>query len=50
MTSAEIFRTLARVVGQMALHMQVGRVTRQMVIDWADALEGAVRELRRLAK
>lgn len=47
--SAEIFRSIARVVGQMALQMQTSRVSRSMLIAWAETLERAAREMRRLA-
>lgn len=51
MTSAEIFSTICRVTGQMALHQSAQRrVTRQMILDWADALERAARELRRMVQ
>lgn len=49
MTSSEIFSTVARVVGQMALHMGSGRTTRAMIVAWADALERAASGLRRMA-
>jgi hypothetical protein len=48
-TSAEVFRNVARVVGQMALQQQVSRVSRAMIIAWAETLESAAAALRRMA-
>lgn len=50
MTSTEVFRSVARVVGQMALQMQVSRVSRAMLLAWAETLESAAREMRRMVR
>lgn len=49
MNSTEIFKNVARIVGQMALHMQAGRATRTMLRDWASSLREAAGALDRLA-
>lgn len=50
MTSREIFQTVARVVGQMALYMQAGRTTRALLLAWASALREAANGLERMAR
>jgi hypothetical protein len=49
-TSATIFSTTARVVGQMALQQQAGRTTRAMMLAWASALREAADGLERMAR